>query len=451
MKRMRCLLVLLLCSVALAMQAQQREHVVQRGEDFASIAKKYAITEQELMDANPSSKACYAGRKLIIPKHGVPVERKAVTPEPLDIKLLSDDNAILTKNAATTYQVGHSLWKKGKYDEAVKYLLSAVEQGDPRAYYPLGECYAQKDAKCHDDGKAVECYTKAVENVRNKYDESYWMASGNLAKCYIQGIGVAKDLKKAEQYAHDYQRYADVDMIADAGKVLDDVNARRREMAQQLSTSGKSSSSQSMAQKQVKGRKRTNQQFQDAAAFGFNGVVAECEEEIEKEAGKDVFLGALLCPKESFKGDYYKFNEEGEKIEDYSSSGEVIINKKYDANKRLQEYTIVSLGEEYTHKLEYGKYYVEGLHKYIDVIKKETIMVDGVADVINYTYSPFSNDKSRIASTHGYFEILKHRNGKIEEYLRSNIDDKGNWLTSVKESNDGFIYTTTRKIRYYSK
>ena len=57
------LFLFLLCMNLLA---QQREHVVQRGEDFGTIARKYGITEEELMAANASSKACYAGRKLIL-------------------------------------------------------------------------------------------------------------------------------------------------------------------------------------------------------------------------------------------------------------------------------------------------------------------------------------------------------------------------------------------------
>ena len=199
MKQTRLFVLLLIYCFALAIQAQQCEHVVQRGEDFATIAKKYGITEQELMDANPTSKQCYAGRKLIIPKHGVPVVRRSVTPKPLDIKLLSSDDDILTKSSATTYQVGQALWRKGKYDEAVTYLKKAVENGEPRAYYPLGECYAQKDAKCHNETKAVECFQKAVEKVKNKYDESYWQSCENMAIRYQQGNGVNRNLAKAKE------------------------------------------------------------------------------------------------------------------------------------------------------------------------------------------------------------------------------------------------------------
>ncbi len=232
MKSARYMLMMLVCCVAMGMQAQQREHVVQRGEDFASIAKKYAITEQELMDANPASKACYVGRKLIIPQHGVPVERKAVEAEPLDIKLLSDDKDILTKSSATTYQVGQALWRKGKYDEAVSYLTKAVDAGEPRAYYPLGECYAQKDAKCHDDGKAAECFMKASEKVKSKYDESYWHSCGNLAKSYQSGNGVKKDLAKAKHYTNEYQLYTDPDGREDASKLMRGILAEERAIAE---------------------------------------------------------------------------------------------------------------------------------------------------------------------------------------------------------------------------
>ncbi|MGN0280766.1 MAG: LysM peptidoglycan-binding domain-containing protein [Prevotella sp.] len=47
------------------------KHTVKRGETFASVAKKYGITEQQLKTANSSSKTCYAGLILTIPKVNV--------------------------------------------------------------------------------------------------------------------------------------------------------------------------------------------------------------------------------------------------------------------------------------------------------------------------------------------------------------------------------------------
>lgn len=46
----------------------EKTHLVKRGETFASIAKKYGLTESELRSANPYAKACYTGMKLNIKK-----------------------------------------------------------------------------------------------------------------------------------------------------------------------------------------------------------------------------------------------------------------------------------------------------------------------------------------------------------------------------------------------
>lgn len=52
-----------------AVQAQDaREHIVQRGETFTLIAKRYGMTEEQLKEANPKVKICYAGLKLQVPE-----------------------------------------------------------------------------------------------------------------------------------------------------------------------------------------------------------------------------------------------------------------------------------------------------------------------------------------------------------------------------------------------
>lgn len=223
-----------MCCLVLTMQAQQKEHVVQRGEDFTTIARKYAISEQELKDANPTSKVCYAGLKLIIPMHGVPVERKEVTPKPIDIELLSSDDDILTKSSATTYQVGHSLWREHNYMGAFVYLHAALRDGDKRAYYPLGNCYAQDSVQCYNIDNAVNYYRLAISETKDKSEEGYWMACGALASLYMEGRGVDKDLNQAKKLCAEYQRYADTDNKKDADKLLNSIKAEERAIAERV-------------------------------------------------------------------------------------------------------------------------------------------------------------------------------------------------------------------------
>jgi len=53
----------------MALNAQNvSQHIVKRGETFASIAKKYGISEQQLKKANSKHATCYTGMKLSIPQ-----------------------------------------------------------------------------------------------------------------------------------------------------------------------------------------------------------------------------------------------------------------------------------------------------------------------------------------------------------------------------------------------
>jgi len=73
MKQLVTILLLLLLGISVPSMAQNREHIVKVGEDFASIAQKYGITEQQLIDANPKSHGiCYVGLKLIVPQQQAP-------------------------------------------------------------------------------------------------------------------------------------------------------------------------------------------------------------------------------------------------------------------------------------------------------------------------------------------------------------------------------------------
>ena len=157
--------VLVQLSCPLTSNAQQTEHRIQRGETFASIAKKYAITEHELKEANPASSSCYVGRKLVIPKHGIPIEQTdAKLPE---FNLKSSDKQVLTKTTTAAYQTGMALWNKGKQDEAKAYFQAAADGGDKRAATKLASIKAEEEAKVQAEAKArAEAQAKAEEEAR---------------------------------------------------------------------------------------------------------------------------------------------------------------------------------------------------------------------------------------------------------------------------------------------
>lgn len=204
----RLAIILFFLALAFDVNAQRCEHKVQRGEDFESIAQKYSITVEELMEANPESKACYVGRKLLIPYHGVAVEHKDPVVEPFDYGLTSSSDKVLTHSSTATYQVGQALLKAKKYDEAHVYLVAAADSGEVRAYYPLGLYYSLEESKNRDNDLAALYFSKAAKEIKDKTQQEYWHSCGYLAEYFLDGKFVEKDLKEAVHYGEDYQRYA---------------------------------------------------------------------------------------------------------------------------------------------------------------------------------------------------------------------------------------------------
>lgn len=145
----------------------QQEHVVTRGETFETIARKYSITVEELMEANKVSNVCYVGRKLVIPTFGIPLSKDTVLPDYIEKMLISNDKKVLTKDLAATYQVGYALWKKKKYDASIVYLRSAAEDGETRAFFPLADCYLQNDPNKNED-EALFWLQKTVNESKDK-------------------------------------------------------------------------------------------------------------------------------------------------------------------------------------------------------------------------------------------------------------------------------------------
>ena len=134
----------------------QQEHVVTRGETFETIARKYSITVEELMEANKVSNVCYVGRKLVIPTFGIPLSKDTVLPDYIEKMLISNDKKVLTKDLAATYQVGYAF-----------YLRSAAEDGETRAFFPLADCYLQNDPNKNED-EALFWLQKTVNESKDK-------------------------------------------------------------------------------------------------------------------------------------------------------------------------------------------------------------------------------------------------------------------------------------------
>lgn len=216
----------------MSLYAQRCEHVVQRGEDFSSIAQKYGITVDELKASNPSSSLCYVGRKLLIPNPGQVVERKPAKVEPFDYGLISSlGDSVLTKTTTTTYHVGEALWKQKKYAQAMVYLSSAAYGGDARAYYPLGDCYSQSSSENPDEETAATWYLKAVDGMKEKTDVGYYMPCLRLSKCYLTGNGMTKNVKQARHFYNEYKRYAESSNGAEAKQLQHDIAAEEAAIA----------------------------------------------------------------------------------------------------------------------------------------------------------------------------------------------------------------------------
>lgn len=227
MKTKTILCFILTIAFCLGCFAQKKEHVVNRGETFESIAKKYSVSLQRLKKANPTISECYVGRKIIIPSlHDENEVVEAVAND--SANFVSGDDAILSMSAVTIYHVGSALWKEKKYDEAIIYLKKAASSGESRAYFPLADCYAQKDEIEYNGKKAVYWYQRVVDSNVLKSDESYWLSCKGLAYSYLNGIGADKDLPKARKFGMEYKRYATHENMTDVNSLLNRIAAEEK-------------------------------------------------------------------------------------------------------------------------------------------------------------------------------------------------------------------------------
>lgn len=230
----RIVTILVLMMLTLTASAQRCEHKVQRGEDFESIAQKYGITVEELMEANPDSKACYAGRKLLIPWHGVPVQQKDPEVKPFDYGLTSSaGKVVLTKESVATYQVGQALLKAQKFKEAYPYLKAAEDMGDVRSYYMLGLYHSNSNSPNFDEPLATQYFIKSAAASNDKASEEYNHACAYVAESYTKGRGVPTDYKNAKYFASECAHATSAEDKARIQKVRAEVRQHEAAIRQQ--------------------------------------------------------------------------------------------------------------------------------------------------------------------------------------------------------------------------
>lgn len=120
----------LLClSLSLSLSAQSGSHIVERGETLSIIAKKYGVTEQQILDINPNAaQFIYVGMELTIPQiqnannhvSNIPVQQ---IPDDDDSKTSGANIFLSTRSESTNEYVYDqpeiSRYPKGRYGVTV--------------------------------------------------------------------------------------------------------------------------------------------------------------------------------------------------------------------------------------------------------------------------------------------------------------------------------------------
>ncbi len=123
------------------------------------------------------------------------------------------------------YNYGVSAYKKGKYEDAVRFYTIAAECGHRGAQCNLGYCYQQGQGCEVDVQKAVHYYQKAA-------DQGSGIAELNLAICYLHGTGkLPISYKKANDLLNRALRHG----VSEAQEVLDEnQKLRKKKIAQKF-------------------------------------------------------------------------------------------------------------------------------------------------------------------------------------------------------------------------
>ena len=176
--------------------AQQKEHIVKRGETLASVAQTYGLTEAELKAANPNLTVCFAGVKLKIPNKStatpqIPAKDEPTVEEKLkaeEVITLVEESSVLSGEEA--YEKGEEYFRQENYDKAFEWYMKSAEKGYVSAIHDVGYMYAEGKGVAQDYSKAMEWYRKAA-------DQGNALAQSNIALLYKNGSGVTMNYAKA--------------------------------------------------------------------------------------------------------------------------------------------------------------------------------------------------------------------------------------------------------------
>jgi TPR repeat protein len=96
-------------------------------------------------------------------------------------------------DAEAEYQLGIYYWVTKNYQEAVRWLRKATDQGNIYAQYNLGLMYEDGDGVTKDYVEAAKWYRKAAE-------QGAVAAQDSLGRCYYKGQGVPQDYIEAVKW-----------------------------------------------------------------------------------------------------------------------------------------------------------------------------------------------------------------------------------------------------------
>ena len=219
-------LFLVLCSLfsAVSMMAQTSVHNVRPGETFTSIAARYGVDVNALIEANPYTQKCHVGAQLVIPLVQGSTSEDASTPQesstPSSTKTVASVDA-KTKTKPSTkpeakpvdpYQLlydGVKNLKSGKYSTARKLFTKALKiKNIPEAYYYRGLCnyksykwkpaykdlgIAKRSSKLDEKMKAdaSELYTYAYKKHQEKVENrrEIWAEIGRTVGTTLLAVG----------------------------------------------------------------------------------------------------------------------------------------------------------------------------------------------------------------------------------------------------------------------